>query len=349
MEKPNLNYFHVGLSSFVKKDIEILSKEFSLNIHFFDQSSKSRLPLSFLKQFFFLLTKLFKSKATVVQFGGYHSFLPVFFKVIFRKKVIIVLGGTDCVGFPSIQYGCFYNKYLKYFTRFSLKYATLLLPVAEALVHSKYTYNSDDYPYQGYKYFIENIKTKHITIANGYSSKTWKNNSSKIKNTFLTIGADLGTRFGVKLKGIDLIIEVAQLLPECEFYIIGGDKINIELPNNVHPIGNMPHNELPNFIAEKQFYLQLSMSEGFPNALCEAMLAGCVPIVSKVGAMPQIIGESGYVLTRKDVLQLKELIKKALAEYSEDLSTKAIKQIEDNYTIEKRTELLNTTILQLLN
>ena len=113
-----------------------------------------------------------------------------------------------------------------------------------------------------------------------------------------------------------MIIEVAQLLPECEFYIIGGDKINIELPNNVHPIGNMPHSELPNFIAEKQFYLQLSMSEGFPNALCEAMLAGCVPIVSKVGAMPQIIGESGYVLTRKDVLQLKELIKKALAEYS---------------------------------
>ena len=278
MEKPNLNYFHVGLSSFVKKDIEILSKEFSLNIHFFDQSSKSRLPLSFLKQFFFLLAKLFKSKATVVQFGGYHSFLPVLFKVIFRKKVIIVLGGTDCVGFPSIQYGCFYNTYLKHFTRFSLKNASLLLPVSEALVHSKYTYNSNDFPFQGYKHFIPKIKTKHLTIPNGYNATLWKNKIPKTKNTFITIGADLGTRFGAKLKGIDLIIEVAELIPECAFYIIGGDKIKIELPENVHPIGNMPHNELPGFIADKQFYLQLSMSEGFPNALCEAMLSGCVPV-----------------------------------------------------------------------
>lgn len=349
MEKPNLNYFHVGLSSFVKKDIEILSAEFNLNIQYFNQSSKARLPISFLKQFFFLTATLFSAKSNVIQFGGYHSFLPVLFKVIFKKKAIIVLGGTDCVGFPSIQYGCFYNKYLKYFTKFSLKNASLLLPVSDALVHSKYTYNSDDFEFQGYKQFIKKISTNHITIPNGYNAALWKNNVKKTKNSFLTIGADLGSRFGVKLKGIDLIIEVAPLLPNCTFYVVGGDKIGQKLPENVIPIGNLPHAELPQFVADKQFYLQLSMSEGFPNALCEAMLSGCVPIVSQVGAMPQIIGEQGYILQKKNAFQLKDIIENALNEYSEEKSSNAVKQIEVNFTLENRKKILNSTIFQLLN
>ncbi|MEJ6617076.1 MAG: glycosyltransferase family 4 protein [Crocinitomicaceae bacterium] len=349
MEKPNLNYFHVGLSSFVKKDIEILSSEFNLTVHYFDQSSKVKLPFSFLKQLFFLTGTLFRSKASIIQFGGYHSFLPVLFNVLFKKKTIIVLGGTDCVSFPSIQYGCFYNKYLKYFTKFSLKKASLLLPVADALVHSKYTYNSDDFEFQGYKQFISNIRTKHITIPNGYNASIWKNNLPKTKNTFLTIGADLGSRFGVKLKGIDLIIEVAPLLPNCTFYIVGGDKIGQDLPENVIPIDNLPNTELPTFIADKQFYLQLSMSEGFPNALCEAMLSGCVPIVSGVGAMPHIIGDSGYILQQKNAQQLKEIIQLALVEYSNEKASKAVQQIEANFTIENRKAMLNSTILQLLN
>ena len=47
------------------------------------------------------------------------------------------------------------------------------------------------------------------------------------------------------------------------------------------------------------------MSEGFPNALCEAMLSGCIPIVSNVGAMPKIVKETGYLLLKKDIYLLK--------------------------------------------
>lgn len=347
MNKYTLNYYHVGLSSFVKKDIQILSEEFELNVFLFDQTKKSKLPFSFIKQFFHLLFKSKNVKGYVIQFAGYHSFLPVLVAKLMRKKSIIILGGTDCVGFPSIKYGCFYNKNLKHFTKISLKKANLLLPVSETLVFTDYSYNKDDYPHQGYKYFIPNIKTNHITIPNGYDSKKWENNIEKIERTFITIAADLGSRFGVKLKGIDLILDAAQLLSNCTFYIVGGNKIQQQLPDNVIPIENLPHEELPKFIGNKQFYLQLSMSEGFPNALCEAMLSGCVPIVSNVGAMPVIVSDKGYILKEKNKQLLVDLINLALNEYSIEKSKEAVKQIKDNFTIENRKQMLNSAIKNL--
>ena len=62
------------------------------------------------------------------------------------------------------------------------------------------------------------------------------------------------------------------------------------------------------------FYLQMSMFEGFPNALCEAMQSGCIPIGSAVAAIPDIIGTTGYVLERKSADQLEALLAKAHAQ-----------------------------------
>jgi len=340
--KTRILYFHNGLSSFVKKDISILEQEFELKIHYFDQSKKSRLATSFLFQLIFLFFNIWTSKTTVVQFAGYHSFLPVLFGKIFNKKVSIVLGGNDTVSFPSIQYGCFYNKNMRFFTSFSIKYCTLLLPVSESLVLYDYTYDKSDYNQQGYLFHMKGTKTPPFkVIYNGYSSEEWPFVNEKEKNTFITVAADLSTRFGPKLKGIDLIIEVAPSFPNCQFFIVGGDQLKGSIPSNVIAIGNVPHQELKEIVGNKQFYLQLSMSEGFPNALCEAMLTGCIPIVSNTGAMPMIVDNSGFVLNQKNNQKLIELIQTALKSPLEELSVKARKRITENFSIDKRqTELL---------
>lgn len=344
MKKTRLMYVHVGLSSFVKKDIAMLSEEFDLVIHYFDLKSKSKLPLSFLRQLGFLMKNSRKSEGIVIQFAGYHSYLPTILKFLHRKKTIIVMGGTDSVSFPSIQYGAFYNKYLKFFTRVSLKKATLLLPVSESLIHYKYTYSDNDFSEQGYLVHAPKTKTEVQTIYNGYDSDKWHSSNQKEEKSFLTIGADLGSRFGKKLKGIDLILEIAPKFPDCKFYIIGGDRLKEEVPQNVILVGNMPHDDLPEFIASKVYYLQLSMSEGFPNALCEGMLSGCVPIVSNVGAMPMIVDNVGFILKKKDSSLLSELINEALNSDISDLAIQARNRIKDNFTIQNRKDQLTKAI-----
>jgi glycosyltransferase involved in cell wall biosynthesis len=344
-------YFHNGLSSFVQKDIDILKSEFDIKIHHFNVKNKKKVPLSFIFQKLFILRHLFSTNTYVVQFGGYHSVLPVIFARLFLKKCVIVLGGTDCVSFPSIHYGNFYKSLLGYFTKFSLKNAHLLLPVDESLVHYKYNYQSNDNEYQGYKAYIPNIKTPYKVIYNGYDASLWtSDNLEKEKNSFVTVGANLGSRFGFTLKGIDLLFDIAKLHPTCKFYIVGGSSItNKSVPDNIFLLDPIPNNKLAQFLQTKVFYLQLSISEGFPNALCEAMLCKCIPIVSSVGAMPKIVGNKGYILEKKDVKYLSKIIQYAI-DHNElsKLGLEVRNVIKLNYTLEKRKKELLKSIKELV-
>lgn len=342
IQKPNINilYIHIGLSSFVKKDIHILKSEFNVFELYFNVNNKKRIPLEFLKQFYKLAVLSRKTNCFVIQFAGFHSVLPVLFSKILKKKSIIVLGGTDCVSFPSINYGNFNRYFLAKATKLSLNLTNLLLPVDDTLVKYKYTYQSEDFDHQGYLFHAPNVKTKSEVIYNGYDSIEWDSHSEiKEENSFVTIAANLGSRFGIQLKGIDLFIELASFFPDYKFYIVGGYGIQIPLTDNVILLENIKNEELPSFLSSKQYYLQLSMSEGFPNALCEAMLCNCTPIVSNVGAMPKIVDNEELILKEKDINQLVEIIKKINLRITNPEVYR--NKIITNFSIERRkTELI---------
>ena len=348
-KQTNILYIHNVKSSFVDKDMEILSAEFKISSFYFDVYPKSKVFFSFIKQLIFLFSHL-NNDVYVIQFGGFHSLLPVLLAKLLRKKSVIILGGTDCVSFPSINYGNFNRKLLGSFTKLSLKKASLLLPVDASLIKYKYDYQNNDFEFQGYKNFIPTIRTPVKVVYNGYDAEKWNpQKNSKEAKSFVTIGANLNSRFGVKLKGIDLLFEVAKLQPECRFYIVGGKGLNINsVPENIQLLDKIPNHELANFLANKCFYVQLSMSEGFPNALCEGMLCGCIPIVSAVGAMPMIVGENGYILQHKDILELNSIIENALQiENKEVISINCRKRIKDNFPLEKRQKELISALKEL--
>ena len=150
------------------------------------------------------------------------------------------------------------------------------------------------------------------------------------------------------LKGIDMIFAIASKFPDATFYIVGGSSIKTAAPANVKLLQNMPNDQIQPLLSKMQFYLQLSLSEGFPNALSEGMLCECVPIVSAVGGMPDIVNDCGYILKHKDENELYALINEALNKT--DVSTlgkKARKRIEENYTFEKRKNKLLSELQKL--
>ncbi len=351
--KRKLVYYHIGTSTFIEKDIELLKTEYDVQVEYFDTINKYKLPLELIKQFFKLIT-LKKDTIVVSQFAGSHTALPSFFDFLKKLKTVIVLGGTDCVHFPSIRYGNYDRFFLRIFTKYSIKNASLLLPVDDSLIRYKYNYQPDDRSEQGYEVFCGKINGNVEVIYNGYDDSKWRNSTNKReKNSFVTIGARLNSRFGFQLKGIDLIIEVARLNPNSKFYIIGGKNLEVSnKPTNVILVDKIPNNELNEFLQSKEFYLQLSMSEGFPNALCEAMLSGCIPIVSNVGAMPKIVKETGYILPKKDINLLDTIIKETIAFDSEmkmALSEKSHNRIKNNFTYSSRKEKILNTIKKACN
>ena len=106
-------------------------------------------------------------------------------------------------------------------------------------------------------------------------------------------------------------------------------------------MGKLGREELRKYYNQSQCYLQFSSFEGFGCALCEAMLCGCVPVVSSVNILPEIIDDTGFVLERKDPAMAEALLKEVLMQ--EDLQERghaARERIKQNYPLHKREEAL---------
>ena len=304
----------------------------------FELQNKAGIFFKFIQQILFLLVNVFHSSVIICQFSGYHSFLPVLFGKLTGKKVYIIAAGTDTVSFPSIGYGNFNKRFLKSFTSWSFQLASRILPKHQSLWLSDYRYASGNPLEQGIAAFVPNLNVPYTVIPNGYDAEKFYCIDKKVPRTFLTVTGALHYPFQKMLKGIDLILEVADLFPECTFTIIGvNDKKTIpNAPANVVLLPKVEHDELIHQYSKSQFYLQLSMAEGFPNALCEAMLCECVPIGSAVFSIPEIIGSTGFILKERNIDLLKEVIQKAINSDTENSGKSARKRIQEEYPVSKR-------------
>ncbi len=335
-----LLYLSPQPSTFIRKDIEFLSAHFRVREHDFLLRGKFLLPLMFLRQLLFLLKNIPSAEVVVVMFGGYHSFLPALLSKIFGRPCHIILGGTDCTSYPSINYGTFRKPVQAWFTAWSYRLCTSLLPVHRSLIAQQNTFYTVDAVSQGCAAFVPGLKTPFREIVNGFEPDKWEV-GEKRPRSFITVGYfDSPER--LKLKGVDLMVGLARSMPDCNFTVVGVGKDGLlpALPN-LQVLGKVTHEELRVLFANHRFYMQLSISEGFPNAICEAMLSGCVPIGSDVAAIPEIIGDTGFILKKRNADMLRELVQKAIGCLELDaLSASARERIASRYPLRKRGELL---------
>lgn len=334
-------------SSFIRKDIEILSAHYDVVLNEYNWRKKSLTPLFIFLQVFSILRHILSIKYIIVEFGGYWSLMPSVIGKIFNVPALIVLHGTDCAMMPHINYGNLRKKPLKMASKWSYKYASMLLPVSSSLLKTKNDYNEQDIM-QGVNYHFPRLKTPARVINNGLSPDFWTPSdlNSKESKTFIAVFSQ--SQF--KLKGGDLIHSLAGKFPECKFLIAGSGKpahLAI-IPDNVHFLGMIDPVELREHYRKARFHLQLSMFEGFGLALCESMLCETIPIVSSVNNLPEIIGDTGFVVKKKDINLLIDIVNEALLlENKQELGKKARERIISNYSIDERARLLRETIESL--
>lgn len=322
---------YISFSSFVKVDYEILSEYHDVIKYRYD--NRKNLLSHFLNQLKLLLWLTFnihRVNTIYIWFADYHSFLPTLFAKLFKKKVFLVLGGYDVTFVREHNYGSFNNPLRAFCAKFSIKFATLNLAVSD------------------------NIKADALTLVpeanvdvvyTGYSPLKFSFQEEKEYAVMSVCEADTLQR--AYIKGVDLIFETAKLLPDIKFKIVAlNEKLsreNFEVPGNIDFIEHIPQEQLIELYKNNSVYIQLSLREGLPNSVCEAMLCGCIPVGTDAGGIPIAIGETGYLSKERDPVEISELIKMALK--SDSAKRKMAKQrIINNFSLELRKRRINQII-----
>ncbi len=84
-------------------------------------------------------------------------------------------------------------------------------------------------------------------------------------------------------------------------------------------------------------YVQASRHEGFGLAVAEAMLAGCVPVVMNVTAMPEVVGDAGVLIESQEPDAVAAGIRRAL-ELGPDAARRARERILTSFPMESRRD-----------
>jgi len=285
MQKQSILFVYVNYSSFVKADFEILSSFANVTKYQFKPGKGIfKTGIELLKEFVYLIFNISKFDSVFIWFGDYHSLLPVLFAKIFRKKSFIVIGGYDVSTLSEYGYGSFSHPIRSFFTRNTFKFVNICFPVAEALRQ---------------KLLFINPKANAETIATSVDSDRFDFTEYERPKNIITIsGTENHQRLMVK--GLDRFRELATFLPEFELTIIGvaeAAKSYFEpLPANLTLLPLQQFEKLTQYYKTASFYAQLSRSEGLPNALCEAMLCGCIPVGTNVGDIQITIEKTGLTI-----------------------------------------------------
>jgi glycosyltransferase involved in cell wall biosynthesis len=198
------------------------------------------------------------------------------------------------------------------------------------------------------------MKGEIKVVANGFDTGFWLKESTQQKKNIVMTVASINNLRNYYLKGIDSFIELAGLLTEYEFLLVGMTREFlrkqsgiINLPANLNVIEFVQPQKLREYYRQAKIFCLFSLTEGMSNVLCEAMLCECIPVGSNVTFIPQIIGPNGFIIYRKDINEMKHTVLKALNS-NISLGKKAKQWIIDNFSLEKREKALTEVVREQL-
>ena len=142
-----------------------------------------------------------------------------------------------------------------------------------------------------------------------------------------------------KAKGIPLILESAKKTPAIHYTLVGAVHDNIsrdQIPANVTFTGRVTLDKVKGYLSDMDVFLFPSRSEGFSNALLEAMSMGVPVIASDVGANMEMLENKGGIVIQ-DISAGK--IVKAIKQMSSDelrrhMSEWNYNKVKNSYTEE---------------
>ncbi len=257
-----------------------------------------------------------------VWFGSLHAFFTVLFARILHKRTAVVAGGWD-VGQPPD--GMPYRWHKRWCPQYVFSHCDMTLTVS-------------DFNTQEARANVKGIRTLR-RIYHGFETDRFVPDTTVAKRrSALTTGTI--SRFYNERKGLPLFIQAARYLPDVQFLLAGDwwdssvDSLRSMIGPNVSLQGHVSDDELLKLYQSSAVYVQASRHEAFACSLAEAMLCGCVPVVTRAAALPEVVGDCGvYVQERAP-----EALARAIAEALQrpEMGPRARQRIIECFPLEKR-------------
>jgi glycosyltransferase involved in cell wall biosynthesis len=217
-------------------------------------------------------------------FASWHTFLPVVVADLLGKPSILIIGGYDIARLPEIGYGHQRGGLKAVISRLSMK-------LAPSLVTNSHYSSREAVSHAG-------LGNRRINVIHhGLPDVPLDLQPDDRAKLVLTVGnVEMGN---LHRKGHEPFVRAAAKLPEIEFVVVGAwkdeavDYLRSIATPNVRFTGRVSDEELSAYYRRAAVYVQPSLHEGFGLSVAEAMLAGCIPVVTRFGALPEVVGDCG--------------------------------------------------------
>lgn len=354
--RPRLLFSYMTTTSFVEDDLALLRKHYDVETFRFDPakaSSATGLARLWTRQGAWLLRELPRADLVYGWFADHHAALPVLLARWFDVPTAVVLGGMDCNWLPEYDYGVWESRWRAPLVRWIVRHADLLPAVSSSLVEAEEWYsNWPERRRNGIRVHVPDLQTPHPVVPLGFRPDDWPMGPPQRPNTVTTVAlVDSWRTF--KIKGLDLFLAAAYQMPAVSFRIVGVNsdfaveiRRNEDVPENVELMPPRPRSVLSDIYQKTDVYAQCSRVEAFGLVVGEAMLSGCVPVVSAVGQPPELVGETGEIVSRPDPDTIADALRGALGRGA-SARTAARSRIENHFSMAQRREQLLSLLEEL--
>jgi len=285
-------FIYDNYSAFIDRDAKIFERHFQVTKVKWAWSNNIR-GILFLC---WMLREIYKSELIIVWFTLLDSVFVTLFAKLFGRKTLYFIGGHEVEEIKEYGYGSMLRHMYRHLLPISFRYADRIIVPSKCTLKHLLRYTHGD---------------NAIVLAHGFDPDEIKIGTKK--KQAVTVAPVVMAR--LFLKGIIPFVKVANLLPQYRFLIIGeieeGAKRVVEkecLSGNVILTGRIPFGKVKEILAESKIYCQFSYHESFCCALAEAMLAGCIPIATNRGAMPDVVGNVGFLVAFDDAVNSSRII-----------------------------------------
>jgi len=248
---------------------------------------------------FFAALKAAFGKYDVVHFHAEGPCAMIWLPKLLGKRCIATIHGLD---HQRAKWGRFASWYLRLGEKCAAKFADELIVLSR---------NVQDY-------FLENHGRQTVFIPNGVDiSEPVQPEIIKEKYGLSEKSYILFLGRVVPEKGVRCLIEAYKgLETDKKLVIAGGSSDTLDFENEMRALastddrivftGFVAGRELEELYSNSYLYVLPSTLEGMPLSLLEAMSYGCCPLVSDIPECTEVVGESGVIVRRENVKELRD-------------------------------------------